>query len=199
MDKYLEAVTLRGRHVQLEPLALEHLDALIAAAIDGELWRLWYTQVPPPQRMRAYIGNFLARKEKGESLPFAVRNLHTGAVIGHTAFYEIVPEYRRLALGYTWYAASAQRTAINTESKRLLLEYAFETLQCVRVEFHTHWLNHRSRQAIERLGAKQEGVLRSHRILPDGTLRDTVMFSIIEPEWPAIGQHLQFLLDSYSS
>lgn len=178
----------------LEPLARAHADELRDACDDGELWRLWYTAVPAPDDVEAYIDTALLAQQEGSALPFAVRSLASGRIVGCTRLCHADEANRRVEIGYTWYAASAQRSAVNTECKWLLLRHAFETLHCIRVELCTHWLNQRSRAAIERLGAKQDGVLRNHRILPDGSYRDTVVFSIIESEWPAVNTHLAFRL-----
>ncbi|HUD40643.1 MAG TPA: GNAT family protein [Dokdonella sp.] len=195
MDGFLTPVMLEGEHVVLEPLQAGHAEALAAAAADGELHRLWYTSVPAPGEMAAYVAGFVEQQAQRTALPFAVRLRGDGTVVGHTAICNADGHHRRLEIGYTWYAARVQRTAVNTEAKLLLLRHAFEALGCVRVEFRTHWFNHRSREAIARLGARQEGVLRSHQTLADGSLRDTVVFSIIEPEWPAVRRHLIFRLE----
>lgn len=198
MNGFLTPVTLQGPRVRLEPLTPAHSDGLRLAAADGELWKLWYTSVPVTAEMPAYVAAFLERQQKGEAQAFAVRDLASGDIVGHTSFCNADGHHRRLEIGYTWYAQSAQRTGINTETKSLLLAHAFETLACIRVEFRTHWFNQRSRAAIARLGARQDGVLRNHQIMPDGTLRDTVVFSIIDMEWPAVKRHLQFLMESRS-
>lgn len=191
----LQALTLAGRHVALEPLTQRQCDGLAAAAADGELWKLWYTSVPAPERMAAEIERRLQLQEQDSMLPFAVRRLDTGALCGMTTYMNIDSANHRLEIGSTWYAASAQRTAINTEAKLLLLTHAFETWACIAVEFRTHWVNQQSRAAIARLGARQDGILRNHQRLADGSLRDTVVFSIIASEWPTIRRHLQFKLD----
>ena len=192
--RFIEPVTLSGAHVTLEPLAREHAAALRDAAADGELWRLWYTSVPRPERTAEYVESALDMREHQHAMPFVVRDNASGAIVGCTRYFNVEPAHRRLEIGYTWYARRAQRTAINTESKLLLLAHAFESLSCIAVEFRTHWLNHASRAAIARLGAKQDGILRNHQIAADGTLRDTVVFSIIESEWPAVKRHLAFEL-----
>jgi RimJ/RimL family protein N-acetyltransferase len=192
----IRPVTLRGVHVTLEPLAPAHLDDLRRAVADGELWKLWYTNVPAPDQMAAEIERRLALQEKGAMQPFVVRRNDTGAVCGMTTYMEIDAVNRRVEIGSTWTAASAQRSGINTESKLMLLAHAFESLACIAVEFRTHWMNHQSRAAIARLGAKQDGVLRAHRVMADGSLRDTVVFSITAPEWPAVRAHLQYKLDN---
>jgi N-acetyltransferase len=187
--------TLTGRHVTLEPLASEHLDGLAAAVADGELWRLWYTSVPAPEQMQAEIARRLDLQAQGSMLPFAIRRTDSGALCGMTTYMHIDAANQRLEIGSTWYAKSAQRSAINTEAKLLLLTHAFETLGCIAVEFRTHWMNQQSRAAIARLGAKQDGILRNHQQLADGSYRDTVVFSIIESEWPMVRRHLQFKLE----
>jgi RimJ/RimL family protein N-acetyltransferase len=191
---FCEPITLSGRHARLEPLTQEHHDGLVDAARDGELWRLWYTSIPAPDAMRAEIARRLMLQQQGSMLPFAVRRLDNGELCGMTTFMNIEAERRRVEIGSTWYAQSAQRTAINTECKLMLLSYAFDTLGCIAVEFRTSWMNQASRAAIARLGAKQDGILRNHQLLDDGVYRDTVVFSIIDQEWPAVRQHLRFKL-----
>lgn len=190
-----KSVTLKGKHATLEPLSIEHDHALRVAASDGELWRLWYTAIPRPEDMRQEIERRLALQASGAMLPFVIRRNDDGRVCGMTAYLDIDPINRRLEIGSTWMAASAQRTALYTESKLMLLTHAFEVLECIAVEFRTHWMNETSRKAILRLGAKQDGVLRNHRRMADGTLRDTVVFSIIDAEWPTVRRHLQYQLD----
>jgi RimJ/RimL family protein N-acetyltransferase len=191
---FIEPVTLTGRHVQLEPLAAGHHDALVDAASDGELWKLWYTSVPSPETMRSWLGSTLAMRAHDE-LAFVIRDLRDGSIVGSTRYFRVDPVSRRLEIGHTWYARRAQRTGINTEAKLLLLGHAFDALNCIAVEFRTHWMNHQSRAAIARLGAKQDGVLRNHQRMPDGTLRDTVVFSIIDAEWPTVKRHLHYKLE----
>lgn len=188
---FLEPVTLVGNLVTLEPLRQDHHDGLVDAARDGELWRLWYTSVPRAQDMRQEIDRRLGLQAAGSMLPFTARRNDTGRVIGMTTYMHADPVNRRLEIGSTWNAVSAQRTGTNTESKLLLLAHAFDDLGCIAVEFRTHWMNQQSRSAIARLGAKQDGVLRNHERLPDGSLRDTVVFSIIEPEWPSVRNELK--------
>ena len=192
--RFIEPVVLRGRAATLEPLAAAHVPALAQAAADGELWRLWYTSIAPAERMDAYVTAALDMRERLGALPFAVRDNASGEIVGSTRYFNVEPAHRRLEIGHTWYAQRAQRSAINTECKLLLLTHAFETLHCIAVEFRTHWFNFASRTAIARLGAKQDGVLRNHQLMPDGTLRDTVVFSIIDGEWPAARRHLEHLL-----
>ena len=191
----VEPVTLEGRYATVEPLAREHEADLRRAAADGELWRLWYTSVPAPDETGPYIDAALKMRKDLGAMPFAVRDSAAGDIVGCTRYFNVDAANRRLEIGHTWYATRAQRTAINTECKLLLLTHAFEKLKCVAVEFRTHWFNHASRDAIARLGAKQDGVLRNHQILPDGSYRDTVVFSIIESEWPAVKRQLTFLLE----
>lgn len=188
---FLEPVRLKGDLVTLEPLRHDHHDDLVAAACDGQLWELWYTHVPTPETMRAEIDRRLAEEQAGSMLPFTTRRNDTGTVIGMTTFLNADADNRRVEIGSTWNARSAQRTGTNAESKLLLLTHAFEALGCIAVEFRTHWLNHQSRTAILRLGAKQDGVLRNHKRMPDGSLRDTVVFSIIASEWPAVRSALR--------
>jgi N-acetyltransferase len=194
-ERFIAPVTLQGRHATLEPLAPGHLDEIRAAASDGELWRLWYTSVPAPERTSAWLAATLEMREKQGALPFVVRDNTDGSLVGSTRYFNVDAANRRLEIGHTWYAKRAQRTAINTDCKLLLLTHAFETLRCIAVEFRTHWFNHASRTAIARLGAKQDGVLRNHLLMPDGSRRDTVVFSIVDGEWLAVKQHLHFLLE----
>jgi len=194
--RFIEPVTLRGVHATVEPLAAEHIEPIRAAAADGALWRLWYTSVPSPEATSAWLQRALDMRETQGAMPFAVRAVASGDVIGSTRYFNVDAANRRLEIGHTWYARRAQRTAINTECKLLLLTHAFETLGCIAVEFRTHWFNHASRRAIERLGAKQDGVLRNHQLLADGSRRDTVVYSIVDGEWPAVRAHLKFLLDT---
>jgi RimJ/RimL family protein N-acetyltransferase len=191
---FLEPVTLTGVLVSLEPLHADHHDELVEAVGDGALWKLWYTSVASPETMRTDIESKLAQQAAGTMQPFAVRRLDTGAAVGVTTYCNIDADTPRLEIGYTWTAASAQRTGINAESKLLLLGHAFDVLGCLAVEFRTHWHNAQSRAAIARLGAKQDGVLRNHRRMPDGSLRDTVVFSILDTEWPAVRNGLRHRL-----
>ena len=188
-------LTLEGTHVRLEPLAAHHAAGLREAMQDGRLWELWYTFVPEPDAVAAWIDTAISQQAEGKALAFAVVRRRDGAVVGSTRYMNVEPVQRRLEIGTTWYAKSAQRTGLNTQCKRLLLAHAFEALGCIAVEFRTHWFNQQSREAIARLGAKQDGVLRNHQRLPDGSLRDTVVFSIIESEWPSVRRHLDFRLD----
>ncbi len=188
-------VTLSGSRVVLEPLVADHVDALVDAARDGELWKLWYTSVPTPDGMAADIERRLHLQRAGGMLPFAVVETGTSRAVGMTTYMNIDAINRRVEIGSTWYAKRVQRTGLNTEAKLLLLGHAFDALRCIAVEFRTHWMNQQSRTAIARLGARQDGVLRNHVVASDGTLRDTVVFSIIASEWPAVRRHLLHLLD----
>ena len=191
---FIEPVTLEGKHVRIEPLAREHAAGVKAAAADGELWKLWYTSVPAPDKTGEWLDAALDMRAKLGAMPFVVR-ASDGDIVGSTRYFNVDAANRRLEIGHTWYAQRAQRTPINTECKRLLLAHAFEALGCIAVEFRTHWFNHRSREAIARLGAKQDGVLRNHQLMPDGSRRDTVVFSILDSEWPAVKRHLGWLLE----
>ncbi len=190
-----DAPVLRGASVVLEALATRHADDLATAATDGELWKLWYTSVPHPDRMHAEVARRLELKGRGTMLPYAVIDTASGAAVGMTTNMEIDRPNRRVEIGSTWYAARVQRTALNTEAKSLLLRSAFETFGCVCVEFRTSVFNRRSRAAIERLGAKLDGILRSRSIDAEGIVRDVCAYSIIASEWPAIARHLEFLRD----
>jgi len=192
-QRWTQPVTLQGTYVRLEPLAAEHAPGLRAALLDGHLWRLWYTAVPTPDGVEAYIDTALRGQEAGTDLPFVVRD-GAGDIVGCTRYCRIEQANHRLEIGYTWYAQRVQRTGLNTEAKRLLLGHAFETLQAIAVEFRTDWFNQRSRAAIARLGAKQDGVLRNAVRRPDGSMRDTVVFSIIDSEWQSVRTHLDFQL-----
>ena len=191
-----EPVTLRGRHALLEPLLPQHHDALVESVLDGELWKLWYTVVPSPEEMRADIDRRLAQQRDGTMLPFVVRSAADGKVVGATTYCNIEPSRHRVEIGATWYAQSVQRTGLNTEAKSLLLAHAFESMACIAVEFRTSFFNLASRCAIERLGAHQDGILRSYGWHKNGTLRDTVVFSIVAAEWPAVKANLEFKLAS---
>lgn len=190
----IEPVTLTGRLVRLEPLDMAHHDGLVDAAGDGELWNLWYTLVPTPGGMAAEIERRLSLQEAGSMVPFATRRLSDGAVIGMTTYMNIDAELPRVEIGSTWNGVSAQGTGTNAESKLLLLGHAFDTLGCPAVEFRTHWMNRQSRTAIEGLGAKLDGVLRSHTMMADGSLRDTCVYSIVAAEWPQVRAGLRHRL-----
>ncbi len=199
MTKYWATTeTLKGKHVSLEPLSIEHVTGLQSAARDGELWNLWFTSVPHPESASQYVEQALTLREQGKAMPFVVRDAN-GAIVGSTRYGNIDAEHKRLEIGWTWYAERVQRTALNTEAKLLLLGNAFETLGAIAVEFRTNWFNQRSRAAIARLGAKQDGVLRNHMLMPDGTRRDTVVFSILDSEWSAVKNNLQYQLQRYGN
>ncbi len=187
---WLKAIELESNSVKLLPLLPEHADDLVAAASDGELWNLWYTSVPNQETIDTYIQQALDQQQRGESLPFVVMDRASGKIIGSTRFCHADTINKRVEIGYTWYAKSYQRSSVNTECKLLLLTHAFETLNTIAVELRTHWHNQASRNAIARLGAKQDGVLRNHQQLPDGSYRDTVVFSIINQEWRAVKNSL---------
>ncbi len=184
-------VTLEGHGVRLEPLAREHHDALVAAARDGELWKLWYTSVPEPDQAHAYLSAAFAGQEAGHMLPWAVRELSTGQVAGSTRYHDIVTSVERVEIGYTWYARRWQKSHVNTACKLLLLGHAFDTLGCKVVGLRTDNFNFASQQAIAALGAKKDGVIRHHQPRRDGSVRDTVMFSILAIEWPDVKRHLE--------
>ena len=186
---------LQDDHVVLEPLSLDHVPDLDTAAADGELWSLTVTSVPSPGLARSYVEKALQGQSDGLMLPFAVREARSGEIVGTTRYYEINPDLPRLAIGYTWYAKRWQKSHLNTACKRLLLEHAFETLGCVAVAFHTDEQNEDSQRAIERLGAQREGVLRAHMRRVDGSLRNTVCFSILAEEWPHVANWLNMRLD----
>lgn len=182
---------LVGRRVALVPLEPSHADDLAVAVSDGELWRLWYTVIPAPERMKAEIERRLALQSAGTMVPFAIVDTQSGRAVGMTTYMAIDRPNRRLEVGSTWLARSAQRTAINSEAKLLLLTHAFEALGAIAVELRTPFMNQQSRRAIERLGAKLDGVLRSHMIMADGSLRDTCVYSILAHEWPGVWTNLQ--------
>ncbi|MDO9071829.1 MAG: GNAT family protein [Rubrivivax sp.] len=191
-------VTLTSPHVRLEPLSPSHHDALCEATRDGELWQLWYTSVPAPEGMAAEIQRRLALQATASMLPFTVFDMSAqgqGRVVGMTTYMHIDATHRRVEIGSTWTARSAQRTPLNTAAKRLLLAHAFEQLECIAVEFRTHRLNTQSRRAIERLGAQLDGVLRAHQRTADGSQRDTAVYSITAAEWPAVRSHLDWLMN----
>ena len=191
---WLEAVTLSGQYARLEPLSQDHHDGLREAVQDGELWKLWYTFVPTPENMAKEIDRRLALAASGSMLPFTVFDAN-GNIVGMTTYMNVDTANRRVEIGSTWYAKRVQRSAVNTQCKLLLLAHAFEKLDCIAVEFRTHFFNHQSRRGIERLGAKQDGVLRNQQIAPNGTLRDTMVYSIIAAEWPTVKAHLNYQLN----
>ena len=189
-----DPISLHGDSVFLEPLSLARHDELVESVQDGELWKLWYTFIPSPEQMKADLEKRLEQQKKETMLPFAVIASDTGKAVGMTTYMNIDAEARRVEIGSTWYRRQVQRTSINTECKLMLLTHAFENLNCIAVEFRTHFFNHQSRRAIERLGAKLDGVLRNHRRSSDGTLRDTCVYSIIASEWPTVRSHLRHQL-----
>ncbi|HEY4145227.1 MAG TPA: GNAT family protein [Pinirhizobacter sp.] len=188
-------VTLRDEYVALEPLAIDHIQALEAAAADGELWNLWFTSVPPPGQMNTYVEKALAAQAEGRMQPFVIREASSGQIVGSTRFYDIEATVPRMAIGYTWYAVRWQKTHLNTCCKRLLLQYAFETVGAASVQFHTDGYNVDSQRAIARLGATQEGILRAHQKRPNGTVRDTVCFSILASEWDGVKRSLELRVE----
>ena len=190
---FLGPVTLKGRHARLVPLSHDHHDALCEAVHDGELWKLWYTTIPSPEGMKAEIDRRLGLQEKRSMLPFTVLNADK-VPVGMTTYMNVDAANRRLEIGSTWYRKAVQRTPLNTECKLMLLTHAFEDLDCIAVEFRTHVLNSQSRRGIERLGAKLDGTLRSHSIMPNGTIRDTVVYSVTAAEWPMVQSHLNWQL-----
>ena len=198
MPAFAAPTTLSGTHGRLEPLHADHAADLRQAVRDGELWQLWYTVIPSPDAMLAEIERRLGLQAQGSMCPFAVIDLASGRAVGMTTYMNIDAAHRRVEIGSTWYRQSVQRTPLNTEAKRLLLAHAFEQLNCIAVEFRTHFFNQQSRRAIERLGAKFDGVLRNHQInthpLSAGALRDTCVYSIIASEWPNVRAHLDFQL-----
>ena len=188
---------LKGQGVQLEPLTIEHADELGKAVTDGKLWELWFTTAPHPDAVEAYIDKALTMVEQGTALAFVVRNCATDEIIGSTRICNWDKANRRMEIGYTWYAKRYWRTHVNTESKLLLLGHCFDRLGAIAVELRTHWHNHRSREAIAKLGAKQDGILRNHKIGVDGVIRDTVVFSILNTEWPSVKHNLSFKLQRH--
>ena len=195
---FVQPVTLRSNGLRLEPLALAHEDGLAAAAADGQLWRLRVTSVPAPQETRAYIETALQMREQGSRFAFAVIDEATGRVLGSTSFHDIIPAVRRVEIGYTWYARSVQRSHVNTTCKLLMLGHAFDQLGCHVVGWRTDNFNFASQRAIERLGAKKDGVIRGHALRRDGTIRDTVMYSLRAGEWPESRAHLLSKLELHA-
>ena len=193
-EMWFKDIELESENIKLTPLTMEHADALVNAATDGELWKLWFTSVPSAEIIDDYITSALEQKAKGLSLPFVVIDKASGEVIGSTRFCNADLLNQRVEIGYTWYSKSYQKTSCNTECKLLLLTHAFESLEAIAVEFRTNWHNQASRAAITRLGAKQDGVLRNHQKMPNGGYRDTVVFSIIKTEWPSVKENLMFKL-----
>jgi RimJ/RimL family protein N-acetyltransferase len=190
---------LEGAGIRLEPLRPEHEEGLRAAASDGELWRLWYSWIPEPDQFASYIATALAGQEQGHMLPWAIRELQTEVIVGSTRYHDIVPDIDRVEIGYTWYASSWQRTHVNTVCKILLFQHAFETLGCKVVGLRTDNFNFRSQRAIEALGAKKDGVIRHHHRRRDGSVRDSVMYSVLASEWPDVKRHLRLRLDRHQA
>jgi N-acetyltransferase len=190
----LQPSQLEGHGVRLEPLSPEHEAGLKAAAADGKLWELFFTSVPEPEKTRKYIDDALEGQKKGDMLPWAVRDLHTNAIVGSTRYHDIIAAADRVEIGYTWYAQRCQRSHVNTACKLLLFTHGFETVGCKVVGLRTDNFNFRSQKAIEALGAKQDGVIRHHWPRRDGSIRDTVMYSVLRDEWPSVKKHLEFRL-----
>jgi RimJ/RimL family protein N-acetyltransferase len=195
MNKWLNEIELEGKSVRLIPLKVQHKEDLLKAATDGELWNLWYTFVPSKNTIDNYIDLALKEHSSDRALAFVVIEKERNKIIGCTRFCNATPEHRRVEIGYTWYSQSYQKTHVNAECKSLLLTHAFETLNCIAVEFRTHWHNQPSRNAIAKLGAKQDGVLRNHQIDAEGALRDTVVFSIIRDEWLTVKKSLKYRME----
>jgi len=191
---WLEPVSLKGPYARLEPLSPDQCEGLTEAVKDGELWKLWYTAIPRAEDMRKEIDRRLGLQASGSMMPWTVYDAD-GMISGMTTYMNVDAPNRRVEIGSTWYAKRVQRSAVNTQCKLLLLTHAFEKLDCIAVEFRTHFFNHASRRGIERLGAKQDGILRNHQIAPNGTLRDTVVYSIIAGEWPTVKAHLTYQLN----
>jgi RimJ/RimL family protein N-acetyltransferase len=194
----VQPTVLEGRGIRLEPLSQEHHEALSAAVADGKLWELWFVATPSPENMAAYIDDALKGQSEGRMLPWAVRDLASGAIVGSTRYHDIVAGIDRVEIGYTWYAQSRQRTHVNTTCKLLLLAHAFDTLGCKVVGLRTDGFNFRSQRAIEGLGAKKDGVLRHFGARKDGTIRDVVMYSILRSEWPDVRSHLELRLHRHA-
>jgi N-acetyltransferase len=192
---WLEPVRLQGPRASLTPLSHNHANDLVEALRDGDLWKLWYTSIPEPDKIANFIDQRLAAQASGTWLPFAVLDNATAKAIGMTNYLNIEPDHRRLEIGGTWYRKSVQRSQVNTQCKLLLLGHAFDTLHCIAVEFRAHYFNYQSRRGIERLGAKLDGVLRSHQIASNGTLRDTCVYSIVASEWPTVKAHLTWQME----
>lgn len=194
--RLIEPVTLTGRNwATLEPMQPHHEAELLEAAKDGELWNLWYTSVAGSDAVIGYMSVAMKMREEQGAMPFVVRRKTDGKIVGATRYFNVDEKNKRLEIGHTWYSKSVQRSGLNTECKFMLLKHAFEKLHCIAVEFRTHYFNFQSREAIARLGAKQDGILRNHILANNGTLRDTVVFSIIQSEWPAVKAHLRHQLN----
>ncbi len=194
----VQPIVLEARGIRLEPLSGEHHEALAAAAADGRLWEYWFIAVPPPEGMRTYVADALDGQRAGHMLPWVVRDLSSGAIVGSTRYHDIVPAIDRVEIGHTWYGQSRQRTHVNTTCKLLLLGHAFDTLGCKVVGLRTDNFNFRSQRAIEALGAKRDGVIRHYGIRRDGSARDVVMYSILASEWPDVRRYLELRLDRHS-
>ena len=192
---WLKPVTLRTPRATLAPLDPSHHDGLVEAVKDGALWKLWYTRIAPPEQMRAEIDRRLGLQATGAMLPFTVIDNDTGRVAGMTTYMNVDAQHRRVEIGSTWYRSSVQRSSLNTHCKLALLEHAFDTLECIAVEFRTGFFNHASRRAIERLGAKLDGILRNHQLNADGSLRDTCVYSVVASEWPSVRNHLKWQIE----
>lgn len=199
MRDWLKNIELEGQKVKLIPLVESHKEELLKASSDGKLWELWFTSVPSKENINSYIKKALEDLQNGIAFPFVVIDKNNGELIGTTRYCNAVSEHKRLEIGYTWYAKKYQRTGVNTECKYLLLKYAFEELDCIAVEFRTNWHNLRSRTAISRLGAKQDGILRNHQLNSDGSYRDTVVFSITNQEWKGVEKLLNYEIKKYNS
>jgi RimJ/RimL family protein N-acetyltransferase len=196
---WLQPITLRTPRATLEPLSPSHHEGLVEAVKDGELWKLWYTRIAAPENMRADIDRRLGLQAGGSMLPFTVIDNETGRVAGMTTYMNVDAQYRRVEIGSTWYRKSVQRTSLNTHCKLALLTHAFDTLECIAVEFRTGFFNHASRRAIERLGATLDGILRNHQRNADGSLRDTCVYSVVASEWPSVRKHLQWQIERHRS
>lgn len=196
---HCKAITLKGKHVTLEPLEQHHLTDIQAAAADGELWKLFFTSVPSPENTQNWLNIALEMQQQQKAVPFVIRENATGQIVGATRYCNMDINNKRLEIGYTWYAQRVQRSPVNTECKLLLLGHAFEEFGCIAVEFRTDWFNRRSQAAIERLGAKRDAVLRNHMILPDGRIRDTVVYSILNSEWAGVKKNLQYMQTKYEA
>ncbi len=192
-----QPLVLEGRGIRLEPMAEEHQEALVVAASDGRLWEFWFIAVPPPEGMRGYVADALKGQREGHMLPWVVRDLTSGSIVGSTRYHDIAPAIDRVEIGHTWYGHSRQRTHVNTTCKLLLLRHAFDTLGCKVVGLRTDNFNFRSQRAIEALGAKRDGVIRHYGIRRDGSARDVVMYSILLTEWPDVRRHLELRLDRH--
>ncbi|MES2036219.1 MAG: GNAT family protein [Pseudomonadota bacterium] len=196
---HCKPITLKGKHVTLEPLEQHHLTDIQAAAADGELWKLFFTSVPSPENTQNWLNIALEMQLQQKAVPFIIRENATGQIVGASRYCNMDINNKRLEIGYTWYAQRVQRSPVNTECKLLLLGHAFEEFGCIAVEFRTDWFNRRSQAAIERLGAKRDAVLRNHMILPDGRIRDTVVYSILNSEWAGVKKNLQYMQTKYEA